>query len=100
MTMQKITLAVAALLSACSMAPPLEMPQVPVAPQYKEIGSWAAAQPADQLPRGAWWTLYRDPGLDALEQQLLRHGSLSSSSVHSPRSGGGVMCGLPAAILR
>ena len=71
MTMPKITLAAAALLSACSMAPPLEMPQVPVAPQYKEIGPWAAAQPADQLPRGAWWTLYRDSKLDVLEQQLI-----------------------------
>ena len=74
MRMQKITLAVAALcgaLSACSMAPPLEIPEVAVAPQYKESGPWAAAEPADQLPRGAWWTLYRDSELDALEQRLI-----------------------------
>jgi NodT family efflux transporter outer membrane factor (OMF) lipoprotein len=58
-------------LTACSMAPPLKIPEVNVATAYKEGGQWTAAQPSDELPRGDWWKLYNDPQLDALEQKLI-----------------------------
>jgi NodT family efflux transporter outer membrane factor (OMF) lipoprotein len=58
-------------LGACSQAPVLEVPAVPVAPAYKEAAPWTPAQPADDLPRGDWWTLYGDPELDALQARLL-----------------------------
>ena len=61
----------ALLLAGCSLAPPLETPEVPVAESYKEGGPWIAAQPADHLPRGAWWQLYAEPELDALQNQLI-----------------------------
>lgn len=63
--------ALALLLGACSLAPPLETPEVPVAAQYKEGGPWKAAQPADHLPRGPWWRLYAEPELDALQERLV-----------------------------
>jgi NodT family efflux transporter outer membrane factor (OMF) lipoprotein len=66
----------ATLLAGCSLAPPLTTPQVATADAYKEIPSagnapWTTAQPADHLPRDAWWTLYGDGQLDALQKKLL-----------------------------
>ncbi len=45
--------------------PPMQTPQV-----YKEAGDWKPAQPNDQNLGGAWWTLFQDPQLDALEEQI------------------------------
>jgi NodT family efflux transporter outer membrane factor (OMF) lipoprotein len=56
---------------ACSQAPVLNIPAVPVAGTYKEAGSWVPAQPADALPRDAWWMLYGDAELNDLERQLI-----------------------------
>lgn len=60
-------------LCACSFAPPLRIPAVPVAGHYKETAPWTAARPADDLPRGAWWTLYGDADLNALQQRLIEN---------------------------
>jgi NodT family efflux transporter outer membrane factor (OMF) lipoprotein len=59
------------LLGACSLAPPLKVPQVPTADAYKELGPWTPAQPADRLPRDSWWILYGNPELDELEKRLI-----------------------------
>jgi NodT family efflux transporter outer membrane factor (OMF) lipoprotein len=59
------------LLGACSLAPPLKVPQVPTADAYKELGPWTEARPADRLPRDSWWTLYDNAELDELEQRLI-----------------------------
>ena len=45
--------------------PPVEAP-----PAYKESGDWKKAQPRDAIDRGAWWSIYNDPMLDALEKQV------------------------------
>jgi NodT family efflux transporter outer membrane factor (OMF) lipoprotein len=42
----------------------------PATSAYKESGDWKAAQPVDNLSRGAWWTLFQDPQLDALEAKV------------------------------
>jgi NodT family efflux transporter outer membrane factor (OMF) lipoprotein len=61
-----------ATLGGCSLAPPMQTPEVPSAAAYKEIGTpWTQAKPADRLPRDAWWTLYGDAQLDELQQQLI-----------------------------
>jgi len=59
------------LLGACSLAPPLKVPQVPTAEAYKELGPWTAARPADRLPRDRWWTLYENAEIDELETRLI-----------------------------
>jgi len=59
------------LLGACSLAPPLKVPQVPTAGTYKELGPWTPARPADRLPRESWWTLYDNAELDELENRLI-----------------------------
>jgi NodT family efflux transporter outer membrane factor (OMF) lipoprotein len=63
--------AVLLLLGACSLAPPLKVPEVAAADAYKELGPWTPAQPADRLPRDSWWTLYDNPELDELEKRLI-----------------------------
>jgi NodT family efflux transporter outer membrane factor (OMF) lipoprotein len=59
------------LLGACSLAPPLKVPDIPTAGAYKELGPWTQARPADRLPRDSWWTLYESAELDDLEQRLI-----------------------------
>src|SRR5246127_2699671 len=63
--------ALALLLGACSLAPPLKTPVVPAAAAYKETGPWTQAQPKDRLPRDSWWTLYDNVELDELEKRLI-----------------------------
>ncbi|MHB8478103.1 MAG: efflux transporter outer membrane subunit [Steroidobacteraceae bacterium] len=55
-------------LTACSFAPVYRTPDsVPATNAYMESGDWKAAEPVDNQNRGAWWTLFQDPQLDALE---------------------------------
>lgn len=60
-------LALASLLGACSMAPEYHRPEMPAPETYKEVGDWKPAQPADAAARGAWWQVFGDPDLAALE---------------------------------
>ena len=63
-------------LSACSLAPTYHEPTTQALPStYSEAGEWERAQPSESLPRGAWWKLFRDDELDALERQV-------SDSIH------------------
>lgn len=63
-------LAGVALVSGCSFAPLYDVPTSPVSAAFKEGGTWQQALPADRVPHGAWWTVYRDPILDGLETQV------------------------------
>jgi NodT family efflux transporter outer membrane factor (OMF) lipoprotein len=64
--------ALALLLAACETAnrPPVKI-DVPVAASWRETAPWAPARPADDRPRGDWWTLYGDDELDRLEVRLV-----------------------------
>jgi NodT family efflux transporter outer membrane factor (OMF) lipoprotein len=60
-------------LSACTVGPNYVKPSVETPSAYKEIGdgtSWKIAEPRDELIRGAWWELFGDPQLNALEEQV------------------------------
>lgn len=65
-----IALAVTALFSGCSFAPVYQVPPTAIPTTFKEGGAWQQAKPADQIPRDAWWEVYRDPVLDKLEVQV------------------------------
>jgi len=69
--MRALLAVVAVAVSGCSMAPPLELPAIPVAQDYKEKAPWKQAAPADRLPRDSWWMLYSDTELDRLQARLL-----------------------------
>jgi NodT family efflux transporter outer membrane factor (OMF) lipoprotein len=57
-------------LAACSLAPDYKAPDIAQPPDYKESGDWVEAQPDDAVARGAWWTVFQDPQLNALEDQV------------------------------
>jgi NodT family efflux transporter outer membrane factor (OMF) lipoprotein len=57
-------------LAGCLVGPNYHRPDVPVAPQYKELAGWTAAAPADGAPKGNWWTEFHDELLDQLEPMV------------------------------
>ena len=57
-------------LTGCSFAPAYRPPLIPIPAAFKEAGPWTLASPADRATRGAWWTVFGDPTLDALEQRI------------------------------
>ena len=76
-------------LGACSLAPPLEVPQTPVAAQFHTQGPWTVGAPDDQANRDGWWRIYNDPQLDAMQQQLLKNNpDLSAAFAHYQQSQG------------
>ncbi|MBM3223572.1 MAG: efflux transporter outer membrane subunit [Candidatus Tectomicrobia bacterium] len=65
-------------LAACAVGPKYVPPTPPVPPAYKEappasfqvMDGWKLAEPRDDIPRGSWWTLFQDPQLHALHEQI------------------------------
>jgi outer membrane protein TolC len=68
------TLATAAgvltLLTACTVGPDYVWPMALAPAAYKEMQGWKVAQPRDNVIRGAWWEVFADPQLNALEAQV------------------------------
>jgi NodT family efflux transporter outer membrane factor (OMF) lipoprotein len=80
-----MAVAVVATLAGCATGPAYVRPTVEIPTSYKEGGAtpapasparvtpprgWTAAQPSDALRRGAWWEIYHDPRLNALEARV------------------------------
>lgn len=72
--------ALLALVTACSLTPELEQPEVAVPAAYKEAapdlpaeerGTWKVAEPSEEIARGEWWKVFNDPVLDALEAEAM-----------------------------
>ncbi|WP_269511389.1 efflux transporter outer membrane subunit [Burkholderia sp. IMCC1007] len=66
-----------AALTACSTLPPYSPPAVAVPAHYAGApaapaaqAGWRAAMPADAAARGAWWTVFGAPDLNALEARV------------------------------
>ncbi|HXQ47788.1 MAG TPA: efflux transporter outer membrane subunit, partial [Caulobacteraceae bacterium] len=60
----------ASMLSGCLVGPNYQRPPVETPPAFKEAAGWTAAQPADGVDRGDWWTLFNDPLLNSLEAKV------------------------------
>ncbi|MBV9498712.1 MAG: efflux transporter outer membrane subunit [Acidobacteriaceae bacterium] len=65
-------------LAACNPAPKYSRPPAPIPtaykeapPQFKEGTGWVIAQPGDDKLRPKWWEMYKDPQLNALEEQVV-----------------------------
>jgi len=58
------------LLSGCAIGPKYVRPTAQIPAAYKESKDWKVAQPQDTMIRGAWWKIFNDPRLDALEDQV------------------------------
>ena len=71
--MTRIGCAAAALALACAACAPKENyapPAAPAVPEFKENANWKPAQPRDADARGAWWDLFDDAALAALERRV------------------------------
>ena len=67
----RVLIAIAALqLTGCVVGPKYHAPAIQAPAAYKEVGDWKPAQPNDQNLGGTWWTIFQDPQLDALEQEI------------------------------
>ncbi|WP_420223643.1 efflux transporter outer membrane subunit [Pigmentiphaga litoralis] len=63
-------LTLAALLAGCAVGPDYHRPTAPTGIEFKETEGWKAAQPSDDITRGAWWEIYNDPVLNRLMPQV------------------------------
>ncbi len=71
-------LAVTPCLAGCMVGPKYHTPPVDTPAAYKELTpadfknteGWKVAQPKDDALRGAWWEIFDDPQLNALEQKV------------------------------
>ncbi|MCA8275826.1 efflux transporter outer membrane subunit [Burkholderia sp. AU30280] len=66
-----VAVATAVLLAGCAVGPDYHRPDTSIPAAYKEApAGWKVAQPADRTDRGAWWSVYDDPQLASLMNQL------------------------------
>ncbi len=63
-------LAVVCTVSGCTVGPDYKRPDAPTSPGFKELDGWKPAHPADDIDKGAWWSVYNDPELDRLEREV------------------------------
>lgn len=57
--------------AGCSFAPSYHTPSSPPAAEtYQESAGWQQAAPQDAETRGAWWSEFKDPDLDALQAKV------------------------------
>ena len=66
-------------MNACAVGAKYQRPEMPAPPAFRESlpAGWTDAQPGDSAPRGRWWEVFKDSGLDALEDQV----SISNQNV-------------------
>jgi len=59
-----------AVVTGCAVGPDYVRPPVAAPDAYKEIQGWKVAAPRADVLRGAWWEMFGDPQLNALEEQV------------------------------
>jgi outer membrane protein, multidrug efflux system len=55
----------------CSVGPNYKRPSAPSATKWDVAEPWRESAPKDSIPKGQWWTVFRDDDLNALEAQAL-----------------------------
>jgi multidrug efflux system outer membrane protein len=58
-------------LAGCTVGPDYKPPVTAAPATFSEPSPWKLAAPKDALPKGAWWAIFHDPALDALESQAV-----------------------------
>jgi NodT family efflux transporter outer membrane factor (OMF) lipoprotein len=66
----KVAIAASMALTACAVGPDYHRPTAPESTIFKELDGWKPSEPRDGTDRGAWWSIYSDDQLDALERQI------------------------------
>ena len=67
-------LLVALTLGGCAVGPDYHRPDAPMAAAWKTEAGWQAGNPRDGELKGAWWKMFGDAQLDALQEQALKSG--------------------------
>src|ERR1700761_2204924 len=57
-------------LAGCAVGPDYHRPSAPTPPAFKEAAGWTPSHPVDAIDKGAWWSMFNDPDLNALEQRV------------------------------
>lgn len=65
-----ISAGILVLSASCAAGPEYVRPAADVPAAYKEMEGWKTARPKDSSLKGAWWKLFNDPQLNALEEQV------------------------------
>lgn len=65
-----VLMALTGIVTGCAVGPDYVRPDVPMSARFKESDTWKAADPQDEMPRGAWWERFGDPELNALIEQV------------------------------
>ncbi|MGH7071066.1 MAG: efflux transporter outer membrane subunit [Acetobacteraceae bacterium] len=68
--MRRLGFAGALLLAGCTVGPNYHRPAAIVPTHYKALAGWVIAKPEATIERGAWWSIFDDPTLDALESEV------------------------------
>ena len=63
--------ATAGFTSGCTVGPNYKRPSAPLAAKWDVAEPWRESAPKDSLPKGQWWSVFRDEDLNALETQAL-----------------------------
>ena len=78
----------------------------PAATNYKESPAnfqntqgWQVASPQDAMLRGNWWEIFKDPQLNALEEQLNINNENIKEVLSELHGGAGADCGGARAVL-
>ena len=58
------------MLTACTVGPDYRRPASATSVTFKELKGWKQAQPRDHELPGKWWEIFKDPYLNALEEQV------------------------------
>jgi multidrug efflux system outer membrane protein len=58
-------------LSSCTLGPAYTPPAPPIPLAWQESAPWRQAEPRDEVPRGAWWSVFGDPELNRLEEEAM-----------------------------
>jgi NodT family efflux transporter outer membrane factor (OMF) lipoprotein len=70
------------ILSNCAIGPNYVRPETPLPQSYKELGSWKIAEPRYARSDLSWWTIFNDPILNDLEEQV----NVSNQSIKASES--------------
>ncbi len=65
-----LTFGMLMMLGACTLGPNYVRPELVVPMAFKEAAGWKAAEPRDEVTRGAWWELFADATLNDLVSQV------------------------------
>lgn len=67
-----VALALVALSGGCAtVGPQYQKPAAPASEHWDTPAPWRPSDPKDAVPKGDWWTVFRDPQLDAYEAQAV-----------------------------